>query len=137
MVRWRPGGGPSPARGAGPRVIAVEVVTAVKRETPVRIEALGTVTTMASVAVKSRLDNVIVGIHFADGAYVKRGDLLVTLDSRAGRSWCCHRRPTAETLQGYLARQVSDPPLQKMLAELLDAMVREVAAGSDRCATRH
>jgi hypothetical protein len=32
---------------------------------------------------------------------------------------------------------VSDPPLQKMLAELLDAMVREVAAGSDRCATRH
>jgi len=88
MVRWRPGGGPSPARGAGPRVIAAEVVTAVKRETPVLIEALGTVTTMASVAVKSRLDNVIVGIHFADGAYVKRGDLLVTLDSRAGRSWC-------------------------------------------------
>jgi hypothetical protein len=41
----------------------------------VLIEALGTVTTMASVAVKSRLDNVIVGIHFADGAYVKRGDL--------------------------------------------------------------
>jgi hypothetical protein len=33
-----------PARGAGPRVIAVEVVTAVKRETPVLIDALGTVT---------------------------------------------------------------------------------------------
>jgi membrane fusion protein, multidrug efflux system len=72
-----------PARGAGPRAIAVEVATAVKRETPVLIEALGTVTTMASVAVKSRLDNLIVGIHFTDGAYVKQGDLLVTLDSRS------------------------------------------------------
>ena len=94
VAKWFPstkwfGGDPAGAAvqgrapGAGPRAIAVEVATAVKRETPVLIEALGTVTTMASVAVKSRLDNVIVGIHFADGAYVKRGDLLVTLDSRA------------------------------------------------------
>jgi multidrug efflux system membrane fusion protein len=72
-----------PARGAGPRAIAVEVAKAVKRETPVLIDALGTVTTMASVAVKTRLDNEIVGIHFTDGANVKQGDLLVTLDSRA------------------------------------------------------
>jgi multidrug efflux system membrane fusion protein len=38
---------------------------------------------MASVAVKPRIDSEIVGIHFADGAFVKRGDLLITLDSRA------------------------------------------------------
>jgi RND family efflux transporter MFP subunit len=49
----------------------------------VQIDALGTVTTMASVAVKTRLDNEIVGIHFTDGAFVKQGDLLVTLDTRA------------------------------------------------------
>jgi RND family efflux transporter MFP subunit len=67
----------------GPRSVAVEVATAVKKNTPVVIEELGKVTTMASVAIKPRLDNVIVGIHFTDGAYVKQGDLLVTLDSRA------------------------------------------------------
>jgi membrane fusion protein, multidrug efflux system len=67
----------------GPRLVSVEVATAVKKKTPVLIEALGTVTTMASVAVKPRLDNEIVGIHFTDGAIVKQGDLLVTLDSRA------------------------------------------------------
>jgi RND family efflux transporter MFP subunit len=47
------------------------------------IYGLGTVTTMASVAIKTRLDNDIVGIHFQYGAYVKEGDLLVALDTRA------------------------------------------------------
>src|SRR5271155_3951814 len=66
----------------GPRAVAVEVATAVKRKTPVQIEALGNVTTIASVAVKPRIDDEIVGIHFTDGAFVKKGDLLVTLDPR-------------------------------------------------------
>ena len=49
---------------------------------PVRLEALGTVTTIASVAIKPRVDTEIVGVHFADGARVKQGDILFTLDSR-------------------------------------------------------
>lgn len=64
------------------RTIPVEVGKAVKKKTPVLIEALGTVTPIASVAIKSRVDNEIVGVHFADGALVKKGDLLLTLDSR-------------------------------------------------------
>ena len=70
-------------RKAAQRVVAVEVATAVKKSTPVQIEALGTVTPMASVAIKSRIDSEITEIHFADGARVKQGDLLITLDSRA------------------------------------------------------
>ncbi len=66
----------------GPRAVGVEVATAVKKKTPVLLEALGNVTAMASVAVKARIDNEIVGIHFTDGAFVKKGDLLVTLDPR-------------------------------------------------------
>lgn len=65
------------------RTVPVEVATAVKKSTPVRIEALGTVTPMASVAIKSRVDSEITEIHFADGARVKQGDLLITLDSRS------------------------------------------------------
>jgi multidrug efflux pump subunit AcrA (membrane-fusion protein) len=72
-----------PAGGAGARAAAVEVATAVKKSAPVLIDALGTVTMMASVAVKPRLDSEIVAVHFVDGAYVKQGDLLVTLDGRA------------------------------------------------------
>jgi RND family efflux transporter MFP subunit len=67
----------------GPRPVSVEIATAVKKNMPVLLEGLGNVTTMASVAVKSRLDNEIVGVHFADGAKVAKGDLLFTLDTRA------------------------------------------------------
>lgn len=69
-------------KGPPPRVIPVEVVTAELREIPVRIEALGTVTPIASVAIKARLESVITEVHFRDGAMVNAGDLLFTLDSR-------------------------------------------------------
>lgn len=73
------------AAAQGPRsqrVVPVAVATAEKKEISVRVEALGSVTTMASVAIKPRIDSEIVGVHFADGARVKRGDILFTLDSR-------------------------------------------------------
>jgi len=73
----------SPEGRPGPRTVAVEVSKAVKKKTPVILESLGNVTTMASVAVKPRVDSEIVGVHFSDGAVVNRGDLLVSLDSRA------------------------------------------------------
>jgi membrane fusion protein, multidrug efflux system len=65
------------------RVVAIQVGQAVRKKTPVRIEALGSVTPIANVSIKTRVDNEIVGVHFADGARVKKGDLLLTLDSRA------------------------------------------------------
>src|SRR4029077_12242913 len=73
----------SPQGGPSQRTVAVEVGKSVKKKTPVILESLGNVTTMASVAVKPRIDTEIVGVHFSDGAFVKKGDLLVTLDSRA------------------------------------------------------
>lgn len=74
---------PAPPAQNQPRTVPVDVATAVKKSVPVRLEALGTVTPIASVAVKSRLETEIVAVHFADGADVKQGDLLFTLDSRA------------------------------------------------------
>ena len=68
-------------RGAG-RVVPVMVANAEKRMVPIRLQALGTVTTIASVAIKPRVDTAIVQVHFSDGARVKQGDILFTLDSR-------------------------------------------------------
>jgi membrane fusion protein, multidrug efflux system len=81
-LKWVLGEHAAKSQASGPRPVAVEVATAVKRKTPVQIEALGNVTTMASVAIKPRIDDEIVGIHFSDGAFVKKDDLLVTLDPR-------------------------------------------------------
>lgn len=73
----------APARPPAQRIIPVEVAKVEKRRVPVRVDALGTVTPIASVAIKSRLETTITGVHFTDGARVKEGDLLFTLDSRA------------------------------------------------------
>jgi RND family efflux transporter MFP subunit len=78
---WTSNGAAQNARQAG-RVVPVEVATAEKKKVPVRLEALGNVTPIASVAVKARLGTTIVGVQFQDGARVKAGDLLFTLDSR-------------------------------------------------------
>jgi RND family efflux transporter MFP subunit len=49
---------------------------------PVDVDAIGMVTPISSVALKSRLETTIVAVHFEDGARVNEGDLLFTLDAR-------------------------------------------------------
>jgi multidrug efflux system membrane fusion protein len=80
---WSPQGAVAQApRQNAPRAVAVEVAPAVGKKMPVRLDALGTVTPIASVAIKARLETEITGVHFRDGAMVRQGDLLFTLDSR-------------------------------------------------------
>ena len=73
----------APSQKNAPRVVPVEVAKAEKKRVPVRIELLGTVTPVASVAVKTRIDSEITEVHFRDGATVKQGELLFTMDYRA------------------------------------------------------
>ena len=63
--------------------MAVVVGKAARRDIPVEVEALGRVTPIASVGIKARLESMVVEVHFADGAHVKQGDPLFTLDSRS------------------------------------------------------
>jgi multidrug efflux system membrane fusion protein len=80
---WSGGAVAQAPRQNASRAVPVEVVTATRKVVPVRIEVLGTVTPIASVAVKSRVDSEVTGVHFRDGAMVREGDPLFTLDSRA------------------------------------------------------
>jgi membrane fusion protein, multidrug efflux system len=81
---WAPDGASAQQRVAPPaRVVPIEVGQAVSRPMPVRVEALGTVTPIATVTIKPRVDSEITSVHFADGALINKGDLLFTLDGRA------------------------------------------------------
>src|SRR6266496_6125082 len=82
---WSPPGAVAQAPPAA-RVIPVEVAKAVKKPAPVIIEALGTVTPIQSVAVRTRLDSEIVGVHFEDGASVRQGDPLDRKSTRLNSS---------------------------------------------------
>jgi multidrug efflux system membrane fusion protein len=82
-------------RGGGGRAVPVETAHAVKKKVPLRLESLGTVTPVANVGVKARVETEIVKVHFEDGAFVKQGDLLFTLDSRALQAQLKEKEGTA------------------------------------------
>jgi RND family efflux transporter MFP subunit len=88
---WSPGGNVGQASKGkadgkqknAQRPVGVLVAKAQLAKVPEQVESLGTVTPIASVAIKSRLETEIVSVHFSDGAIVQKGDVLFTLDSRA------------------------------------------------------
>lgn len=62
--------------------VPVKVIAVVKKDIPVKIEALGTVVPYQTVALKSRIDSQIIEVKFKDGDNVKKGDPLFILDGR-------------------------------------------------------
>jgi membrane fusion protein, multidrug efflux system len=70
------------ARQSEARLVPVETAVAGRKTMPVRLTALGNVTPVASVAIKTQVDTTITEVHFRDGASVQKGDLLFTLDCR-------------------------------------------------------
>ena len=80
---WRTSSVPNPAaasrRGAVPPVATAAVQTG---DINVTINALGTVTSLATVTIRSQISGQIVRIAFTEGQIVKKGDLLAEIDSR-------------------------------------------------------
>jgi multidrug efflux system membrane fusion protein len=60
--------------------------TAVQSPAPILVTAIGTVQSIATVMIKSRVDGEIAKVHFEEGQEVKEGDILFTLDDRGVRA---------------------------------------------------
>jgi RND family efflux transporter MFP subunit len=106
---WRPRGAVAQApRPGAARAIPVEIAKAEMRKVPVRIDAIGVVTPMASVAVKARIETAIIAVHFADGAQVKKGELLFTLDSRQIEAEIKRVQAVIDGAESQLAQAQSD-----------------------------
>ena len=69
---------------AGPVPVVVTTVTA--KSMPIIVEAVGTVQSIASVPLRSRIDSQIMKVNVEEGALVKEGDLLFELDARTLRA---------------------------------------------------
>jgi len=65
--------------GAG---VPVGVASAAKGEIPVVLRALGTVTPLATVNVKTQITGQLTEVHLKEGQLVKQGDLLAVVDPR-------------------------------------------------------
>jgi multidrug efflux system membrane fusion protein len=76
--RW----GPNPAwAGKGPHpAMPVRVVAAERRDLPLHLKAIGTVTPLNTVTVRSRVDGQLLHVVFAEGQKVEKGQLLAEID---------------------------------------------------------
>ena len=72
----------APAQGGAPRPVTVAVAQAQARDVPLELRAVGTVQSLASVAVTPRTGGIIVAQHVADGQLVAEGQPLFQIDPR-------------------------------------------------------
>src|SRR6266849_8808602 len=60
----------------------VSVTVATTQDVPTYLDAIGKTVAREVVSIQSQVSGRIVQIHFTDGANVKKGDLLFTIDTR-------------------------------------------------------
>jgi multidrug efflux system membrane fusion protein len=62
--------------------VPVTVAKAVKKTVPVELSAIGTAEAYSTVSIKGQVNAVLKEVHFKQGNFVKKGDLLFSLDAR-------------------------------------------------------
>jgi RND family efflux transporter MFP subunit len=100
---------PPDAQSAPPAPPAVSVVGHVveKADLALRREYIGRVEPMQTVLVKPRVPGQIVSVHFKEGAAVKEGDVLFTLDSAQYQATVQLRKAELSRAQANLSRAVN------------------------------
>ena len=73
---------PNTARASTQTVVPVAVATAERRDVPVYLKGLGSVTASNTVSVKSRVDGQLAQVNFKEGQHVNTGELLAVIDPR-------------------------------------------------------
>ncbi|HEY0635913.1 MAG TPA: efflux RND transporter periplasmic adaptor subunit, partial [Gammaproteobacteria bacterium] len=86
----------------------VLAASAERRPMPLRLPAVGTVTTVASVAVKSRIDGQVVQVAFSEGQEIKAGQTLFVIDPRATQAQLQQAQANLARDQALLATSRAD-----------------------------
>jgi membrane fusion protein, multidrug efflux system len=130
--------------GGGKPAIAVKVVEVVQDSMPIRRRTIGWVEPIATVAVKSRINSVIMEQRATDGEFVKQGDVLFVLDDRDAKAAIARDEATMAQHQAEVDRAHADLARTKTLVAkqtaskqtldqaLADAQAAEAAVAADR-----
>lgn len=90
----------SKGKDAGTSTISVGVTDVRKRDVPYYLTGLGTVTAFNTVTVHTRVDGQIMQVHFREGQFVHKGDVLIEIDPRP-------YQVALEQAEGQLAKDVA------------------------------
>lgn len=118
------GSAPPARQGAGRfamgAAVPVGLATVAKGEIPITIRALGTVTPLNTVNVKTQITGQLMDVYFKEGQMVKQGDLLALVDPR----------PYDVALQQAIGQQQKDEALLKNAQADLERYKKLVAQDS-------
>ena len=79
---WPQGQAPSSSRVSARAAIPVTVAIAARHDVPIYVSGLGTVQASNTVKIASQVDGKLERVHFTEGQYVEKGDLLAKIDPR-------------------------------------------------------
>lgn len=115
--------------GGGERAIPVTVAAAARADVPVVLDALGTVTSLRTVTVRSRVDGQLLRVNFREGQTVKAGEVLAEIDPRPFQV-------QLEQAQGQLARDRALLENARLDLERYRTLVAQDAASAQQLDTQ-
>jgi multidrug efflux system membrane fusion protein len=111
-----PGGtGPAGARRPTPVLVGQATIS----DIPVVLEGLGTVTPIASVTVRSRVDGQLDSVKFTEGAFIKQGEVLAQVDPRPFQVQLQQAKATLERDRATLENAQRDLDRYQQLGKLV------------------
>ena len=130
------GAGSVPARG--PRAVTVATVHPVQKQFAHEVEALGTVRANESVDITAKVADRVAVIRFREGQQVRKGQVLVELDSAEARADLAAARAAERDSRSqykrsqelFATRALSEAQLEQLEATLLANEARAAAAQS-------
>jgi membrane fusion protein (multidrug efflux system) len=115
--------------------LPVQVVDAVRRDVPLMIEMVGSTLGTQDVPIRARVEGFLETMNFEEGRFVKKGDLLYTIDPQPFQAKLVEAQSHLASAQTALAKAAADLNRIRPLAEMkavseqdLDAAVAQEAA---------
>jgi membrane fusion protein (multidrug efflux system) len=120
--------------GAMP-ALPVGVATVVRKDVPLEIEMVGATLGAQDVPIRARVEGFLESMDFQEGRFVKKGDLLYTIDAQPFQARLVEAQSSLAAAQTNLAKSESDLARIRPLAEMdavsqqdLDGAVAQEAA---------
>jgi membrane fusion protein (multidrug efflux system) len=95
----------------------VKFITSIQKDVPIKQEWVGQTLGAEDIEVRSRVDGIITGVHFAEGTTVNQGALLYTIDANELLQKVANAKGTLTAAQTMLVQAESDVKRYTPLAE--------------------
>jgi len=124
-----------PTEQAAPPPLPVQVAPALRSDVPLTIEMVGSTRGTQDVPIRARVEGFLETMTFEEGRFVKKGDLLYTIDPQPFQAMLVEAQSLLAQAQTALAKAAADLGRIRPLAEMkavseqdLDAAVAQEAA---------